>query len=158
MRDYRASLIRHTYEKILIEQLLDSTVTQAQLDEYYQLNKEQFPLSTDIARCRFVKLPLNSPDLNQFEKWWKSDQLEDFQQLVSYSNEHAVASVLDDSLWLSMPEIGELWPGGINELRNLQPGQKRTFRDDTFRYYFQLNEIMREKEIAPVGYVADQLR
>ncbi len=32
VRDYRASLVRHSYEQFLVEQLLDSTVTKAELE------------------------------------------------------------------------------------------------------------------------------
>ena len=158
VRDYRASLIKHSYEKILIEELLDSTVTTAQLAEYYESNKEQFPLETDIARCRFVKLPRNSPDIPQFEKWWKSDKLEDFQMMVSYSNDHAVTKILDDSLWVSLSDLAALWPGNAGELSNLQPAKSLNRRDENFLYYFQLNQFMREKELAPIGYVDDQLK
>ena len=158
VRDYRASLIRHSYEKILIEQLLDSTVTQAQLETYYESNKEQFPLEADIARSRFVQLPRSAPDLQQFERWWNSDGLEEFQMLVSYSNENATAQILDDSLWHSLPYLGQLWPGGQAELRNLPVGRKISFRDENYVYYFQLNDRMREKELAPIGYVDDQLK
>lgn len=158
VRDYRASLIKHSYEKILIEQLLDSTVTAAQLDEYYQSNKEQFPLETDIVRCRFVKLPRNAPDIPQFEKWWKSDKLEDFQMMVSYSNDHAVTKILDDSLWVGISDVAAVWPGNAAELANVQPGKTLNRRDDNFLYYFQLNQLMRAKELAPIGYVDDQLK
>lgn len=156
--DYRASLIRHSYEKILIDQLLDSTVTTAQLQAYYEKTREEFPLKTDIVRCRYIKLPRNASELNQFEKWWKSDNIEDFQLLVAYCNEHAVTQMLDDSLWYSLPSLDSQWPGGSGELRNLAPGQKISRKDETFLYYFQMGAIMREKEIAPMGFVSDQLK
>ena len=158
VRDYRASLIRHSYEKILIEQLLDSTVTATQLTDYFNDNMEQFQLETDIASCRFVKLPRNAPELANFEKMWKSDKIEDFQMLVAYCNDHAVEKILDDSLWFSLPWLGAQWPGGANELAGLQPGNKLTRRDETFLYYFQMIRVIRESETAPMVYVADQMK
>jgi len=158
VRDYRASLIRNNYEKILIDKLLDSLVTEAQLQEYYELNKEQFPLESDIVRCRLVILPRSVPNISQFEKWWKSDKIEDFQLLVAFSNDNAVTKQLDDSLWYSIKDIDSRWPGGADELRNLKPGQKITRRDENFLYFFQLNQIMREKDLAPMSFVADQMK
>lgn len=158
VRDYRASLIRNNYEKILIDKLLDSLVTDSQLTEYYQNNREQFLLETDIARCRLIRLPRSAPDIRQFEKWWKSDQVEDFQLLIAYSNEHAAGSLLDDSAWYNLKYLEAQWPGSGSELRNLKPGQKISRRDDNFLYYFQMNKLMREKEFAPMAYVADQMK
>ena len=156
VRDYRASLIRHSYEKILMEQLLDSTVTAGQLEEYYK--KEQFDLESDIARCRFIQLPRNAPDMDKFEKLWRSDKVEDFQMLVAFCNDHAVAKILDDSLWLGMPYLGNLWPGGLAELSNLAPGRKISRSDENSVYYLQLNQVKKEGELAPLGYVTDQIK
>lgn len=158
VRDYRASLIRHTYEKILIEQLLDSTVTTEQLTDYYKDNEDQFKLGSDIARCRFIQLPKNAPDLARFEKLWKSDKVEDFQLMVAYCNDLAVAKLLDDSLWYGLPELQAQWPGNPGELSSVQPGKKITRRDENFIYYFQMGRVIREKESAPLSYVAEQIK
>ena len=56
VRDYRASLLTNNYEKILVEQLLDSLVTQQELADFYELNKSQYQLEFDIVRGHFVKV------------------------------------------------------------------------------------------------------
>jgi hypothetical protein len=158
VRDYRASLIRHSYEKTLVEQMLDSTVTKEQLERFYESNKEQFPLQTDVARCRFVSLPRNAPELAEFEKWWKSDKQEDYQTLIAYCSSNAVASLLDDSIWYSLPDLEARWPGPAGELINTPLGRKLSRRDDNMIYYIQINEIIRQKELAPMGFIENQLK
>ena len=72
VRDYRASLIRSNYENILVKQLLDSTITQAELIDFYEKNKEQYQLETPILRCYFIKVPLPVPEADKPREWWNN--------------------------------------------------------------------------------------
>ena len=38
VEDYKASLIKHNYENIVVNNLFDSTVTHVQLEEFYEKN------------------------------------------------------------------------------------------------------------------------
>lgn len=158
VRDYRASLIKHTYEKILVEELLDSTIAAAELQEFYEKNKEQYQLETPIVRCYFIKVPLPVPRKDELRRLWNSDSPEDFSELVAYCSEYAVAHLLDDSVWYDVDEIaGELPPG---TLTNNNVGSKREFtqQDDKFQYFFRLFELKNRKDIAPLSYIEDQAR
>lgn len=158
VRDYRASLIKHNYEKILVEDLLDSTIAAAELQEFYEKNKEQYQLETPIVRCYFIKVPLPVPRKAELRRLWNSDQAEDFGELVAYCSEYAVAHLLDESVWYDVEDIaGELPPG---TLTSNNVGSKREFtqQDDKFQYYFRLFELKNRKDIAPLSYIEDQAR
>jgi hypothetical protein len=158
VRDYRASLVQHTYEKVLVDQLLDSTVTQAELDAFYEINKEEYYLNHHVLRFRFVKIPLVPSNLQQFEKWWVGDSQEDLLELRNYCASYAVHSVLDDNLWMRASEVAHLFPEGIiSETQLLYQGSLKR-QDETFRYYFRKLDARPEGEIAPQSYVADQIR
>lgn len=157
VRDYRASLIRHNYEKLLVEQLLDSTVTQQELAEFYELNKDQYQLKEPIVRAHFLQIPLSAPDLDKVDKWWKSDDPEDFKLLAAYCNTYATVHLLEDSSWYSLPTLASEWPVNLS-VGNLAPGATLSRKDDTFQYYFRLIDHVPEKALAPISYVADQAR
>lgn len=56
VRTYRASLITHNYEVALAEQLLDSTISQAELNDFY----EKIKSSISWKRLSFVAILLKS--------------------------------------------------------------------------------------------------
>ncbi|MEL6142231.1 MAG: hypothetical protein AAFU67_11495, partial [Bacteroidota bacterium] len=72
VRDYRASLVRSTYEKVLVQQRMDSVVTQEQLAEYYESNKEQHQLEKPIIRCYFIKVPHPTPESKRLQRLWNN--------------------------------------------------------------------------------------
>ncbi len=58
LEDYRASLIIFAYERELIRQKLDTTVTNAEIEKYYKENAANFELRSNIIRLRYLKLPI----------------------------------------------------------------------------------------------------
>ncbi len=157
VRDYRASLIRHNYEKILVQELLDSTVTEEELVTFYERNKQQYQLETPIARCFFIKVPVPVPEAQQLRRLWnnKEDNLE---ELVSYCTEHAEAYLLTDSTWYRVEDIAQEMPRGTVTVDNISAKQDFSQRDGEYQYYFKVFEVKNRKDIAPLSYIKGQAR
>lgn len=158
VRDYRASLIRHSYEQILVEQLLDSTVTQAELNTFYENNKEQYQLETPIVRCYFVKVPRPVPEAAELRQLWNSNEPEDYDALVQYCNQYATAHLLEDSIWYNVEDLALNMPKGAVTVDNISSIRDFSQRDDQFQYYFKVFELKNIKEIAPLSYIEGQAR
>jgi len=60
VEDYRRSLLRLNYEELILKTKLDSLITDAELEAFYEKNKDQYQLEKPILRCLIlVSLPLN---------------------------------------------------------------------------------------------------
>ena len=159
VRDYRASLIRHNYEQVLVQELLDSTIVQEELIQFYEKNKEQYQLETPIARCYFVKLPLPVDNERELRSWWQNHSNEEsFKKLVDFVSVNAVAHHLVDSTWQRVEDIAIELPAGTLSVDNVSSKRDFTLRDDQFLYFFKLFELKNKKEIAPLGFIQDQAR
>ncbi len=158
VRDYRASLVRHSYEQFLVEQLLDSTVTKEELEAFYENNKEQYQLETPIVRCFFVKVPLPAYRGEELRRLWNSSRAEDYSRLVQYCSQFAESHLLEDSTWHKVEDIAAELPPGILSADN--PGSKKeiTLRDDQYEYFLRILELKNRKEIAPFSYIEGQAR
>lgn len=158
VRDYRASLIRHNYEKAIVEQYLDSTVTQEQLMAFYEANKEQYQLETPILRCFFIKVPLPVEEPEQLRQLWNSDEEESTEQLIDYCNTYAQSYLLQDSSWYKVEDIAVEMPTGTLTADNVSAKREFSQRDGEFQYYFRVFEVKNRKEIAPLAYIEEQAR
>lgn len=158
VRDYRASLIKHNYEQILEERLLDSVITQQELAEFYTAHKEQYQLEDPILRCYLIKEPLDAPNADQLPKWWKSNNPRDFAEMVQHCNRYAAVHLLEDSVWYDFNKIAIQLPPGVLRAENASANRNLTMRDDRFQYYFKLLEWRSRKDPAPLSYAADQIR
>lgn len=158
VRDYRASLIKHNYEKRLVEEFLDSTIAEAELREFYERNKEQYQLETPIIRCFFIKVPLPVPKQNELRQLWNSKVPEELNELVTYCSQYAVAHLLEDSTWYDLEDIATELPTGTLTINNIGSKREFTQQDSEFQYFFRLLELKNRKDIAPLSYIEDQAR
>ncbi|MEM9836780.1 MAG: hypothetical protein AAF828_09780 [Bacteroidota bacterium] len=158
VRDYRSSLVRSTYEKVLVEQLLDSTITQQQLEAYYETNKQQYQLEKPIIRCYFIKVPYPTPEENQLRELWNNGEVQDTAALQDYCYRFAQIALLKDSSWYSLDEIAKQFPEGTLSADNVQSKREFSQQDGQYRYYFRLFELKPRLEIAPLSYVENQAR
>jgi len=156
--DYRSSLIKNNYGTLVMNKLLDSTVTDVQLREFYEKNKEQYQLETPIVRCRFIKAPRNAPNADKALDWWNGNKKEDFADLARWCSQHAVVHHLQDSVWYDVDDIAAYMPQGTLTVNNVENRRDFIQKDENFMYYFKLLELVRKKELAPLSYIEDQAR
>lgn len=158
VRDYRASLLRNTYEQVLVEELLDSTIAQEELQAFYEKNKDQYQLETPIIRCRLIKVGIPAPKADSLRLWWNRPNPENLARLNKYCDQYAVTSILNDSLWHRLEEIAIELPKGTLTSANATGLRDFQQRDNQFQYYFKVFEVRNRKEIAPLGFIAEQAR
>lgn len=158
VRNYRASLIRTNYEKILVEQLLDSVITQEELNTFYEENQLLYELETPIVRCHFIKVPIPTPEGGQLRALWNQDASTALPELLAYSDKYAELALLNDSLWYSVDEVAAQLPEGTLTSGNIGSKREFTQKGEHHQYYFRLFELKKRKEIAPLSYVESQAR
>lgn len=74
---YRQSLLRYRYEQRYVNERLDTTVSERQIDEYYDSHRESFKLERPILKSRFLNIPADSPNLQKLKKLMSSDKVEE---------------------------------------------------------------------------------
>ncbi len=156
VRDYRASLVRHNYEKLIVELQLDSTVTQEEFQTYYDANKSQYLLQEPIVRCHLIKIPRDREGIDQLNDWWKSRKEDDFKAMVDYCRTAASTYLLDDSTWYKISDIIPQLPKGVISVNNFQANRDFSYTKDEHRYLLRINELGPKNEVAPMSYIAEQ--
>ncbi|NND32128.1 MAG: hypothetical protein HKN76_06005 [Saprospiraceae bacterium] len=158
VKDYESSLIMHQYEKSVVETLLDTLISDEELEQYYEENKSQYQLESTIVRCHLIKVPQKTDEkiIKEFEKNWKSKKEADYRDLVELCNQYASTYYLSDSIWYKLDLISQEMPIGsvnVNAIRN-----NRVFQltNDDYYYFLKILEIRDKKEIAPLAFIQEQ--
>lgn len=156
VRDYRASLVRHNYEQLIVATELDSTISQSELQNFYKEHKEEYVLKYPIVRCHFIKIPQDQEGEEEMEELWEANNQEDFTKLLDYCSKFASVYMLDDSTWYKAPDIAEQLPKGFLKIGDLTAGKDFATTQDGYRYLLRINEMAPKSKIAPLSYVSDQ--
>ncbi|MCF8236922.1 MAG: peptidyl-prolyl cis-trans isomerase [Saprospiraceae bacterium] len=156
VNDYRESLILNNYERLLIDSQLDSTVSEAQLIEFYEANKDQYHLEKPIAHIFFLQIKNDRPKLDHALSWWNDPKPENLKRLKRYAKRYADKSMLADSTWMPLEDVVHMLPPGVMSENSATPGKEIRFQDQDVNYLLKIRDIRSSLEIAPLAYIRDQ--
>ena len=155
LAEYKASLVQHYYEKSLSEQLLDSLVSDTEIQTFYEATKDEHILKDAIARCFFITLPINTINKDDVKGWWKMDKDLDYAKLKEYSEKYAITYILEDSSWISKKDLAAQLPSGtLNQ--GLSKGKGFNIEKDGIWYLLNIKEVVAKGQQAPVSFVRDK--
>jgi hypothetical protein len=154
VRDYRASLVRFNFEEQLIGEKLDSIVSDAELKQFYESNKDQFQLENTIIRCQIIKVK-NSISQGELNKLWNSKQAESKAILLAFADKNAELQLLDTEKWHKLDVIAAILPKGTLSRDNVSK-KEGIIKDGNLLYYFRILDVKKNEETAPFEYIKDR--
>jgi len=108
--NYRKSLIRFQYEQELVQQKLDTVVTDKEIEDYYKNNKENFQLKKPILKVSYIKLPEDAPKVSTVKQLFLSKDVRDRDLLEKYCFKYSPAFSLSDTSWHYIDEFAKTLP------------------------------------------------
>ncbi len=158
LRNYRNSLITYTYEKELVKQKLDTIVTDAEIEEYYNNNKADFELKDNIIKVVYVKVDKKAPGLDKLKKMYKSDVPSDRELLESYCHQFASNFYLDDSSWLLFDDLLKEIPiQTYNKELFLQNNRFVEVSDSLNHYFVNIKGFQIRNSLSPLGFEKENI-
>ncbi|MCB9187261.1 MAG: hypothetical protein H6601_11045 [Flavobacteriales bacterium] len=159
LEEYRRSLIIYKYQRQLIGQLLDTTVTEQQIEEYYNNNKDNFELQDNIARGILVKLGKESKDVEKVKNWIRSDKEESREKLEEFCIQHAKAYHLNDEAWVPFEELLSKIPKTpYLNLNYFTTYHFADVQDSTAHYLINVKEIKYKNTVSPIEFEKQNIR
>lgn len=158
VQDYRESLIIYSYENELIQQKLDTVVSEEEIIAYYQQYEENFLLTEDIAQFYYVKLAKDAPKIDATREMFRSNRTEDKEQLLGYCVTYATDFYLKDSIWYELSGIYKQIPIDQLQLRTLSKNRlSGEVEDSLYIYLLKVNDFKEQQEPAPLNYIREDI-
>ena len=159
LNETRSNLVIYQYQQQMILEKLDTLVTDTELENYYSTNENSFVLTSNIVKALFIKLPLETPDLNKIRVLARSNDQKDLQQLESYC--YQFAEKFDDfnEDWIPMNKLSvELHQSIENEENFLKRNTFFDTSDSTSTYLVIIRDYRLRSSLAPFEYVKDDIK
>ena len=156
LEDYRQSLLRHFFEQRIIEERLDTVITESDLLRYYEANKEQHRLETGILRGFYFKIAKPENRSDRILQWWKTFPQEHYEDVISYAAQRAKTNWPDSSKWHEMHMLVQLFPEGTLSPSGIRSNQRILREDRDYIYLLYPLEVYYERDIAPLSTVRSQ--
>lgn len=159
LEDTRANLVIYHYQQKMIQEKLDTVLTEEELENYYASNGKSFVLTSNIVKALFIKLPLETPDLNKIRLLARSNDQKDLQQLETSC--YQFAEKFDDfnEEWVPMNRLTvELHQNIENEENFLKRNTYFETSDSTSEYLVSIRDYRLMTSVAPFEYVKEDIK
>lgn len=156
---YRKELINYRYEVKLIENNLDTNVTRAEIEDYYNNNQDNFILKDNIVKVNYFKIPVQSKALDKIKKAVFSANPKDKEQLQSLCAQYADNYFLNDSTWLLLEDVKKEIPQ-LRDLPeyNFYAGRYFEYNDNFNYYYLKIKEVKVKNGLSPINFESNNIR
>ena len=162
VEDYRQNLLNYRLERKITESQLDTTVTEEEMQRYYEEHSQNYKYPYIIAKARIITISQTSPNYDEVKKNYakaESSDKEDGQisdLFISY------AENVDDftGVWLPMPTIAKSVPGLDAESCEtiFRGGDRYIKQGDGKDYFIFLVDKVPAGRLAPLDYCRQSIR
>jgi hypothetical protein len=156
LEDYRQSLLRHFFEQQVIEQRLDTVITEKDLEDYYDANKEQHRLEAGIWRGYYFKIKRPQNRADKIISWWYGFPQKHMEEVTDYMNKHAKTNWSDTLQWHELNAVIQLFPEGTLYESAIRSNRSIARSDQEYYYLLYPLEVYYKQDIAPLSRIREQ--
>ncbi|WP_229712581.1 peptidyl-prolyl cis-trans isomerase [Marivirga lumbricoides] len=157
--DYKYALMVHEYKKYYVDQKLDTSISESEIQKYYEENKSNFELKQNIIRGHFIKIAKNAPKIKRLKSLVTSTKESDMNELKSYCFRYAETYFLEDSVWINFDEVIRNTPfvSVTNKVQFLKTNNYVEEEDDKYLYILKIKEYKISDQISPLEFVRNDI-
>jgi hypothetical protein len=159
LQETRANLFIYQYQRQMMVEKMDTTITDDEMESYFAANDKKFTLSSNIVKALFIKLPLEVPNLDKIRSLSRSSQQKDLQQLETLC--YQFAEKFDDFSegWISMDRLSvELPMDIVNQDEFLRYNTFYETKDSSSIYLITFRDYRLRYTLAPYEYVKNDIK
>ena len=161
LQEYKNSLLAYAYERQIIDQLLDTVVTNAQIEEYYAEHKGEFNLKSSIVKAVYLTAPAKAPAVAKIKRIVGRDDFSesDVMELEKLASANGFSGYYDASSWIPFVTLQTAIPfTAYNEQRFLSQHRSIAFSDDSLFYAARILDYRVTDELSPLEVQRDNIR
>ena len=159
LEDYRNSLIIYSYETKLISQRLDTIVTSADIESYYNDNIGNFQLKDNIVKVYYARFNSELPEINKIRRFFNSSILENRDSVEIYIENMADLFYLDDETWILFDDVLKYVPiNTYNQEAYLKNHRKIEITDDNYIYFVNFADFKIKDGVSPLSFEKENIR
>ncbi len=159
LEETRSNLVIYQYQRQMMLEKMDTVISDTEMENYYSANGKGFILNSNIVKALFIKLPVETPDLDKVRRLVRSNNQNDLQQLESFC--YQFAEKFDDfnEKWIPMSRLSvELQEDIDNEENFLKRNTFFETRDSASLYLISIRDYRLRTTLAPFEYIKDDIK
>lgn len=153
VENYKNELYTNAYTDAVVSKELDSVFTDTIIASYYEQNKENFKLSQDLVKLRYINLEANNTNLDKIKDWFVRFNEEDKVKLQENALQFKNYS-FNDSVWIKTATVyDKVTPLSVEDRAELlRKDNYIELKDSIETYLIYVNDALKKNDQAPLEY------
>src|SRR5882672_4392960 len=158
--DYRYSLIGYEFQNFYIKQNLKDSISESEIQKYYQAHLDNFILKQNIIKGTYLKVPKGAPRTSRVKDLIFSQKEKDKNELKSYCLSFSSAYHLYDSSWMEFDKLVVNSPLAEipNKIQFLKSYNYYETNDHEFLYFLKIEAYKISDNVSPVEFVKGDIK
>ena len=155
VRSYRETLLINKYKETLIQQQLDTVVSDEEVAIYYENSKGNFKLNEDLVKVKYLHFDNNVINKKELISLFKSNAIEDIEELEKQQLSFKSYD-FNDSIWKPLDKVMLKLPFSKE---NLLKKTKLLQQEDSLGVYLAtIQDVLVRNDVAPKSYIEPTLK
>lgn len=156
---YKNDLYTKAYLDALVQQSIDTLVSETEAKEVYEANQESFKLNEELVKFRYITIPQNAINEDEITERFKRFDREDQRFLDSIAVQFK-SYTLNDSIWIQASLITEKISvlNSENKKELLKKSNYVQLKDSIDLYLMQIKDVLYRNDLAPLEYIKPTIK
>lgn len=159
IKQYKVDLYTRAYIEEVVQNTVDTVVSQQDLKKYYDENKENFKTNGTLVRLRFINLAKDNPRFETIRSKFFDYNKKDKKFWSTYALQFK-SFALNDSVWVDMNQVYVKLPVITPDNRDefIRSGKKVQIQDKNDTYLIKITNVIDKNQVSPFEYIKPTLK
>lgn len=159
VNEYRRILYSEAYKDLIIASKMDTVISDAEIEEYFEQNENNFKLNETLVKVRYIALDLDYGQINELKKQFRRYNDLDREELENEAIKFDNYS-LNDSIWVKARDLEKRIPllKDQNSTDYLKKDKFTELSDSLSLYLIIIKDIRTTGDQAPLSYIKPTIK
>lgn len=158
VRQYQIDLYTKAYIEELVKQRVDTAITNKEIKEYYNQNKENFRTTGMLVQLKYIHLAADNPRFPVVKQRFLNGGKKDIKALSDMSIQFK-SFAFNDTTWVELNQVYRKLPfiTPDNAGKYIGSGMSYQYPDSTGVYLVKVVKVLDKNQVAPYEYIKPTL-
>lgn len=161
LENYRKTLLTYAYENLFVQQRLDTTVSEEEIEAYYLENQDIFGLKDYIVKTKFCFVTEDIPNRKEkrLRKLFESNAPEDLVKLEQFCVDYGASYYVDVESWLYLEDLLIEIPLEVYNIESFLEKKPTTdFVHNGKHYFVSVLDYKMKDSVSPLELVSGEIK
>lgn len=159
INQYKTDLFTKAYLEELVIRKIDTTVTDVQINEYYEKNKQFFKNGSELVKLRYINLVKENPKFDKIKAKFTSFTEKDKKELTDMAIQFK-SYAFNDSVWVDINQVYEKLPfiNMDNKQQYIEDGINYQYPDSTTIWLVKVRQVLPKDSPTPLQFLKPTIK